>query len=1107
MTKDFLILALICLSFVSLQENKFNIKLVDAKDDPEVEENQIRVGIYKKFLLTVTPTSKRVKAKVHLKFIDPASDPIVAQPQDIYIDTHTSLEYPVYIGAGCQSDIVAGTKYNVNFSIEDGDDKEKFNAPETLVVTFINKPAEAFVFSGSRVIPSDSYSIYRTDETIRNVDPFTLSFVQKEGDDNHSVEVKPLTIKSFFNERSSYDELISGKIIANYPEEKPRTNDHHIFTAKIEDNKCVIPRNGSDILEFDVKETKLATFSSPSLKRNILKSIALVDMKSNNTIGIRMKTYAYPVLLSCVMMRNRENFPSDDIIRAIEPETQGQNLRFFQRFVEDEEEKTLEFTPLSRLGGYKAKCIIDNTALRETEKDSFIFTLGTFDGVSKSMTLMPDDNAPIYGNCISWVFGQISTETKQKAPKLLDYACNDYFTEKYGDKAPWEKNGCYQCVERRKGLPPVSGDDFQLGVCLEAVESCPSDYPFDSKEGFEQFANTVSSTDSLRKLLGDNQLELKSHLVEYDNDYPDTSKINVKKTALTKSNITFEISSTDDQTIECLFKPIDDMKVSEITIDDIIENPKKTTVTLFVGKPETVTMEFVDEGFDDFVYNLVAICYNVPGTEYNAHVTEPFAALSFLRKDDLPDEYEKKEKPSCEGNTLSIDCLGRKPHTPPIWRSINPKEDNSNDVKYFGFLTNPEQMKKMQMEIDHLIQVGNLKLLVDQTGYVAELLSKRNCDTNINYEKCIESKISYFNQIFKALQFYVPKDKIVDTVQNLKTNQTEFILIFVQDIFALTNNFDCIRNEVTFNSVYEYVSEVVNKSEALYDLFTTEIEEDQVVNYAYYLSASVANLFDAMAYIEAAGVIKPNNKTYFIEDPRVDKIKSLLHQSLQHLFKTSEHYFSYETFHYKYERRGSRNLRNLVEDDWGHEVFFDSLNIKAYFREKLFTQYNGYIATTYCYDYYPYVSNNNSAISRHFVGFKLYDINNTEITNITSIKSNEKPIVTYGVNDEGNDKWVTCKRFDLNKKTTTINDMETSMKTDESNNTFINCTIGLLGEVTIGNQESSGTVWLIVLLCVAALALVSALLYFLISMCKKRKPSSKIIAPLESPSPLLSANE
>ena len=1106
MTKDFLILVLICFSFVSLQENKFNIKFVDAKDDSEIAENQIRVGIYKKFLLTLTPTNKRVKARVHLKFIDPATDPIVAKPEDIYIDTHTALEYPVYIGAGCETNIVAGTTYKVNFSIQDGDDKEMFNQPQTLEVTFINKPADVYVFSGSRVIPSDSYSIYRIDETIRNVDAFTLSFVQKEGDDNHSVEVKPLTIKAFDKERSSFDELTSGKIIANYPEELPRTKDHHVFTAKIDDNKCVIPRNGSDYLEFDVKETKLATFSSPSLKRNILKSIALVDMKSNNTIGIRMKTYAYPVLLSCVMMRNRENFPSEDIIRKIEPETQGENLRFFQRFVEDEEEKTLEFTPLSRLGGYKAKCIIDNTAIRDTEKDSFIFTLGTFDGVSKSMTLTPDVNAPIYGTCISWVFGQINTEAKQKAPKLLDYACNNYFTEKYGDKAPWEKNGCYQCVERKRGLPPVGEDDFQLGVCLEAVETCPSDYPFDSKEGFEQFVNTVSSSESLRKLLGDNQLVLKSTLAEYDNDFPDTSKINVKKTGLTKNNITFEISSTDDQTIECLFKPIDDMKVNEITIDDIIEHPKKTTVTLFIGKPETVTMEFVDEGFDDVVYNLVAICYNVPGTEYNAHITEPFAALSFLRKDDLPPEYEKKEKPSCEGNTLSVDCLGRKPHNPPMWRSINPKEDNSNDVKYFGFLTNPEQIKKMTMEIEHLIQVGNLKLLVDQTGYVAELLSKRDCDTNINYEKCVQSKIDYFNQIFKALQGYVPKDKIVDTIQNIKTNQTEFILIFIQDIFAITNNFDCIRDNATFNSVYEYVAEVVNKSEVLYDLFTPEIDEEEVVNYAYYLAASVANLFDGIAYLEAAGGINPNNKTYFLEDQRVENIKSLLHQSLSILFKTSEHYFSYETFHYKYERKGSRNLRNLVEDDWGHEVFFDTLNIKAYFREKLFTDFNGHIATTYCYDYYPYVSNNNSDVSRHFVGFKLYDINNTEITNITSIKSNEKPIVTYAVKDEGNEKWVTCKRYDLKKKTTTINDMHTTIK-KEDNNTYINCTIGLLGEVTIGIEESSGTIWLIVLLCVALAALVGALLYFLISLCKKRKPASKIISPLESPSPLLSANE
>ena len=57
-------------------------------------------------------------------------------------------------------------------------------------------------------------------------------------------------------------------------------------------------------------------------------------------------------------------------------------------------------------------------------------------------------------------------------------------------------------------------------------------------------------------------------------------------------------------------------------------------------------------------------------------------------------------------------------------------------------------------------------------------------------------------------------------------------------------------------------------------------------------------------------------------------MKEMLHRSLTLLFRTTQNYFSYETFHYKYERKGARTvLRNLVEDDWGHEIFFDTLNI------------------------------------------------------------------------------------------------------------------------------------------------------------------------------------
>lgn len=79
-------------------------------------------------------------------------------------------------------------------------------------------------------------------------------------------------------------------------------------------------------------------------------------MKSNNTIGIKIKTFAYPSLLSCVIMRERQEFPTDESIRTI-GEPQGENLRFFQRFVEDEEEKSIEFSPLviPREGGGERK--------------------------------------------------------------------------------------------------------------------------------------------------------------------------------------------------------------------------------------------------------------------------------------------------------------------------------------------------------------------------------------------------------------------------------------------------------------------------------------------------------------------------------------------------------------------------------------------------------------------------------------------------------------------------------------------------------------------------------------------------------------------------------
>ena len=339
----------------------------------------------------------------------------------------------------------------------------------------------------------------------------------------------------------------------------------------------------------------------------------------------------------------------------------------------------------------------------------------------------------------------------------------------------------------------------------------------------------------------------------------------------------------------------------------------------------------------------------------------------------------------------------------------------------------------------------------------------------------------------------------------MNTNKTEFILIYVQDIFAHTNNFDCIRDLETFDLVYNYVMEVINKSLELYNMFYIKLEEDEVVNYVNYLTASTINLIDAYSYVEAAGGVKPNSVTLFYEDEKIGKIKAGIQQALNLLFKTSETYFSYETFRYKYERKGLKTvagIQSCLEDDWGHEIFFDSLNIKAYYREKLFSQYNGYIVAIYSYNYYPYVANNNTAISRHFTGFKMFNSTYTEIE-VKSIKSELRPIITYGIKDEGNANWVSCKRFDTSKNTTTLDDLNSETKDDENGIPFVNCTLSSFGEISIGNKESSSNVLLIILLTIVGIILLLALAFFINKILKKNQGPTIPSLETQQPSPLL----
>ena len=165
---------------VALQnKTKYDVRIEDANEDSEISQNQLRKGIFKKFLVKLTTTG------ANLTYTKTSG--IYVVPELIMLDTHTALEYHIFIGTNCSSQIEANVQFELKFAIEKGDDLEMFNQPNKVTVEFVSKTVSVYASAASKVIPSDSYAIYRTGESVRNVDNFTLNFTRESGDE--SIEV------------------------------------------------------------------------------------------------------------------------------------------------------------------------------------------------------------------------------------------------------------------------------------------------------------------------------------------------------------------------------------------------------------------------------------------------------------------------------------------------------------------------------------------------------------------------------------------------------------------------------------------------------------------------------------------------------------------------------------------------------------------------------------------------------------------------------------------------------------------------------------------------------------------------------------------------------
>ena len=124
-------------------------------------------------------------------------------------------------------------------------------------------------------------------------------------------------------------------------------------------------------------------------------------------------------------------------------------------------------------------------------------------------------------------------------------------------------------------------------------------------------------------------------------------------------------------------------------------------------------------------------------------------------------------------------------------------------------MADEEQRLKIEIETEHFIQLVKPKMIVDQLGYLSELLYRRDCDKSVNYEKCRIDKVKTLNTIINTLGtegdlFHIPAHKLFEYINFLFPS----IRIFINHFFAFINKLNIMF--LSFNFKFNQINFFIN---------------------------------------------------------------------------------------------------------------------------------------------------------------------------------------------------------------------------------------------------------------------------------------------------------
>lgn len=836
--------------------------------DPKPNILNLKKGRYLNVTIKATLTNQFQKHKVtYISLLTESQQYFTMTKEKYLIDTKEAMEVTMFIGVPYQSKTL--TDYPLVFDSSASDD---FYVSKVMISSSDPVPYSITLFYQPLGLIPNSYGKAFLIKPIFNIDPIKVTVKNEKPETEEYYSMDDFTI-------APYKETISNEkqAIATYSLQKINPNSNEInFTFSTDSSFFTI----QNILNLYQKIEPVPNVKDLIL--NIIKTTKLNRHPQIKELIIHMNIAIPPTERFCVVVDMMSAFIQDkDIMERTQPEIMTK-LRYTYDYIEKKSVKIIKLGGLSHHIPYKMKCIFQTPMI--TESTQISMTFGLFEKADVKVPIEAEIFEPTPAHCITWIF-EVKDPESAFMKKALDY-CNDYFTSSVISK---NSNGCLECVSRDASRLYDEVTEIQglESICIKSSDNCNSYFKGDFIVKVDSFKESLSTATKINEKLGlkENQYQIKSIFIEDDTNQPDLSKLIINPSDITigTSALTFKIYNLDNRKIGCYFM-ISKQSTIAISSYELINNDIHIPD---IGNPKkTIEVKFSNSDWDEQLYNLIMMCYNIPYFDYNFKYREIKTIIQFTKSQSpnpiktnpllpLNCSVQNNKERAEECQTISHHSLFK-------LNGVNPYVSDIALFKEYVQKSFQDKKKSIASLINEASSQENLLTKLNQCLTINDIIETTNCRNEIDYNDCIKFKKTIIRDMMKIPYQLIGNSQIIENItkSNKPTQEERLkeinsnIKLSLMIIFYLINNPDSFDLEST-KMLFDMIKAVDSNLDALLSKTSDELErKDLILIIAQYLS----NFSDILKFNELEGLYDKeiNKETFLVKNQLIHEYVTII---------------------------------------------------------------------------------------------------------------------------------------------------------------------------------------------------------------------------------------